>query len=109
MKKERKTNFICILGFAGSLVSIPVFVLCVGQMVSLVLCIIGYYDARKWDNRGSILALTGGIISLVLLIAAPITIVYIIKIVSGNLPAIDPANANLLLRIALRLVYRFLF
>lgn len=91
------------------MVSIPVFVLCVGQMVSLVLCIIGYYDAREWDNRGSILALVGGIISLVLLVAAPVAIVYIVKIVFGNLPAIDPANANLLLRVALRLVYRFLF
>lgn len=75
----RQLNFIAVLGFSLSIISIPVFFLFVGQILSLILSILGYADCVKCNNKGRVLAIAGIIISCVLLVAALITIVLALK------------------------------
>lgn len=64
--KEPETNTLCLIGFIGSLVSI----LLAGTtaLVSLILSIVGMVSAGKKNQKGKGLALTGIIISAVLIL-----------------------------------------
>ena len=77
--EKRQVNFIAVLGLSLSIVSIPLFLLFVGQLLSLALSILGYTDSIKCNNRGRAFAVVGIIISCILLVAAPITIILVLK------------------------------
>lgn len=76
---NRQWNFIAILGFALSVISVPLFFLFVGQLLALGLSILGYVDCRKCNNKGKTLAVIGIIISSILLVAAPIAVIAALK------------------------------
>lgn len=77
--EKRQVNFIAVLGLSLSIVSIPLFLLFVGQLLSLALSILGYTDSIKCNNRGRAFAVVGIIISCILLVAAPITVFLALK------------------------------
>lgn len=80
IKQENgQLNFISVLGFACSLLSIPLFFLCVVQLVALGLSAIGLQDTKKCGNRGAGFAVLGLIISSVIIIITPIIIIYAIN------------------------------
>ena len=87
---KRIMNIISVIGFILSILSIPLFFLCVGQLVALAFCIIGLVDGRQCNNRGSGFAITGIIISSILIILSTLLLFCVVRYgLSSVLSAVD--------------------
>lgn len=73
----KRTNIICVFGLIMSILSIPLYFLLVSQAISLIVCIFGIYDVRKWNNKIIIFSYVGIVINLILLILFLTTVVII--------------------------------
>ena len=90
--KDTTLNFIALSGFVVSILSVPFFFLCLGQLLGLILSIIGLSDAKKCGNKGRGFAVIGIILSSILIVLTPIVlfslISYAIKYSQVDLPSI---------------------
>lgn len=77
--EKKQINYIAVLGFVLSLVSIPFFFVFVGQLLSLTLSILGYADCVKCNNKGRSFAVMGIITSGILLTVAPVAMIHALK------------------------------
>ena len=68
-----------IMGLLLSIISIPLFLIFVEQLLSLTLSILGYVDCVKCNNNGRGFAIVGIIISSILLVAAPVAIILALQ------------------------------
>lgn len=80
MREEKASlNFISVAGFIISALSVPLFFLCIGQGLGLILSIIGLNDARKCGDRGRGFSIAGIVLSTLVIIITPIVFIYAIQ------------------------------
>lgn len=72
-------NFISVAGFIVSVLSVPLFFLCIGQILGLILSIVGLSDAKKCGNRGKGFSVAGIVLSMLVIMITPVVFVYAIR------------------------------
>lgn len=88
-KDKAPLNYISVIGFVISLLSIPLFFLCIGQLAGAALSIVGLADARKCGDRGKSLSVVGIVVSTLVIIVTPIVLIYSLR-VGLEYSGIDP-------------------